>query len=70
MATKPHAQVRISYTKSGLDINEYHWWERFHLEGADITATDGISVTVGPVWQFSTAAREWRVYLPVVLRMN
>ncbi len=31
-----------------------------------ITASDGLSVTVGPVWHFTTAQRQ--LYLPIVLR--
>jgi hypothetical protein len=33
-----------------------------------ITATDGISQTTGPVWQFTTIASEQRVYLPLILK--
>jgi hypothetical protein len=47
------------YTPSLITNTTYYW---------KITATDGISATVGPLWQFTTAAHEWRVYLPVVLR--
>ncbi|HEY4720903.1 MAG TPA: glycoside hydrolase domain-containing protein, partial [Anaerolineae bacterium] len=33
-----------------------------------VTATDGISSTIGPVWQFTTIANERRAYLPIVLK--
>jgi hypothetical protein len=47
------------YTPSLITNTTYYW---------KITATDGISATVGPLWQFTTAAIERRVYLPLVLR--
>ncbi len=46
--------------KPALALATTYFWE--------ITATDGISVTAGPRWQFTTAAQMRRVYLPLVLR--
>jgi hypothetical protein len=43
----------------GLDPETLYYWR--------ITASDGISQTVGPVWQFTTLS-ETRIYLPLVLR--
>ena len=44
----------------GLVTNTTYYWT--------ITATDGLSFTAGPLWQFTTVADERRVYLPAVLR--
>ncbi len=54
VATTAQAQYAPS-----LDPETLYYWQ--------ITATDGISETVGPVWQFTTLT-ETRVYLPLVLR--
>ncbi|MBN2002206.1 MAG: DUF4091 domain-containing protein [Anaerolineae bacterium] len=43
-----------------LALNTTYYWV--------VTATDGISVTAGPLWQFTTVAEEHRIYLPLVLR--
>jgi hypothetical protein len=45
------------YAPSLVTGTTYYW---------QIAATDGVSTTVGPVWQFTTATDE--VYLPLVLR--
>ena len=44
----------------GLVTNTTYYWT--------VTATDGLSVTAGPLWQFTTAADERRVHLPLLLR--
>lgn len=49
------------YAPSLITDTLYYW---------QITATDGISATVGPVWQFTTVLDEKRVYLPLVPRGN
>jgi len=54
------ATVTQALYKPALVTNTTYYWQ--------IAATDGISTTVGPLWHFTTAAQEWRVYLPVVLR--
>jgi hypothetical protein len=41
-----------------LITNTTYYWR--------IMATDGISQTIGPVWQFTTIASEQRVYLPLI----
>jgi hypothetical protein len=45
------------YAPSMITNTTYYW---------RITATDGISQTIGPVWQFTTIVSEQRVYLPVI----
>ena len=45
------------YAPSLITNTTYYW---------RITATDGISQTIGPVWQFTTIASEQRVYLPLI----
>jgi hypothetical protein len=47
------------YAPSLITGTTYYW---------RVTATDGISQTIGPVWQFTTIVSEHRAYLPVVLR--
>ncbi len=47
------------YAPSMITNTTYYW---------RITATDGISQTIGPVWQFTTIASEQRVYLPIILK--
>jgi hypothetical protein len=50
-----------SYDPGPLEAGtEYNWV---------ITASDGISVTVGQMWQFTTVT-EHSVYLPLVLRSD
>ncbi len=50
----------MSYTPI-LTINSAYYWS--------ITATDGISISVGPVWQFvTTGPVQHKVYLPLVLK--
>lgn len=48
----------MSYTPALVRDIVYYW---------AITASDGISTVVGPVWRFATVGFE-RIYLPVVLR--
>jgi hypothetical protein len=47
------------YSPNMITNTTYYW---------RITATDGISQTIGPVWQFTTSAHEQLVYLPLVLK--
>jgi len=54
------ATTTLMLYQPSLITNTTYYWK--------IIATDGISATVGPLWQFTTAAIEWRVYLPLVLR--
>jgi len=54
------AAVTQTTYRPTLALNTTYFWE--------ITATDGVSVTAGPRWQFTTAAQARRVYLPLVLR--
>jgi hypothetical protein len=54
------ATTTLMLYQPSLITNTTYYWK--------ITATDGISTTVGPLWQFTTTAIEWRVYLPLVLR--
>jgi hypothetical protein len=50
------------FSPGQLLTNTHYYWK--------ITATDGVSVTVGPVWEFTTRndATIYRVYLPLVRR--
>lgn len=60
MASPPPVVATVTqtlYTPSLITSTTYFW---------QITATDGISTTVGPEWHFTTATDE--VYLPLVLR--
>jgi parallel beta-helix repeat protein len=50
--------AQAQYTPSLEPETAYYW---------RITASDGISETIGPVWQFTTLT-ETRVYLPLVFR--
>jgi parallel beta-helix repeat protein len=50
--------VQTQYIPS-LESETMYYWR--------ITASDGISTTVGPLWQFTTLT-ETRIYLPLVLR--
>ena len=45
------------YAPSLITNTTYYW---------RITSTDGISQTIGSVWQFTTIASELRVYLPLI----
>ncbi|MFN8598691.1 MAG: DUF4091 domain-containing protein, partial [Anaerolineae bacterium] len=45
------------YAPSMLTNTLYYW---------RVTASDGLSQTIGPLWQFTTIAVEQRVYLPLV----
>jgi hypothetical protein len=54
------ATVTQALYAPGMITNTLYYWR--------ITATDGISQTIGPLWQFTTIANEQRVYLPVILR--
>ncbi len=52
------ATVTQALYAPGLITNTTYYWR--------ITATDGISQTIGPLWQFTTIASEQRVYLPLI----
>jgi hypothetical protein len=48
------------YTPSLVTSTIYYW---------QITATDGLSDSVGPVWQFATAATSGtKIYLPIIVK--
>ena len=52
-----------SYDPCTLTADTAYYWQ--------ITATDGLSTTVGPTWRFTTLPPEdYRVFLPVVLRSD
>jgi hypothetical protein len=51
--------TQMLYKLSLITDTTYYW---------QITATDGLSTTVGPMWQFTTVVNERRVYLPIVMR--
>jgi hypothetical protein len=52
--------VLTRYTPTLITDTTYYWF---------ITATDGISSVVGPLWRFTTVGPvEYSVYLPLVLR--
>ena len=54
--------TQASYVPS-LVTNTHYYWR--------ITATDGLSTTLGPTWQFTTAAvavGEYKIYLPLLLK--
>ncbi len=55
------ATTTLMFYQPGLITNTTYYWK--------ITATDGISATVGPLWQFTTATHERRIYLPLILRV-
>ncbi len=48
-----------TYDPGPLDIDTSYYWQ--------ITASDGLSQTVGPIWSFTTVG-SYSLYLPVVLR--
>ncbi len=52
----------VSYTPGLLELDVTYEW--------NVSASDGMSVTVGPTWSFSTgiATGDYKVYLPLVLR--
>ncbi|CAG0935431.1 hypothetical protein TFLX_04271 [Thermoflexales bacterium] len=52
----------LSFDPGQLLTNTHYYWR--------ITATDGISTTVGPLWEFTTRSDAiiYRVYLPLVLK--
>ena len=52
------ATVTQAVYAPGMITNTTYYWR--------IIATDGISQTIGPVWQFTTIASEQRVYLPLI----
>ena len=54
------ATVTQALYAPAMITNTLYYWR--------ITATDGISSTVGPVWQFTTITTEQRGYLPIVLK--
>jgi hypothetical protein len=51
--------ILTDYTPAILITNTTYYWA--------ITATDGISTSVGPVWHFTTVELEY-IYLPLVMR--
>ncbi|HSD83149.1 MAG TPA: right-handed parallel beta-helix repeat-containing protein, partial [Anaerolineae bacterium] len=52
----------LSFAPGQLLTSTHYYWK--------ITVTDGISTTVGPLWEFTTRnnATTYRVYLPLVLK--
>ncbi len=52
----------LSFDPGQLLTNTHYYWK--------ITATDGVSVTVGPLWEFTTRSEAviYRSYLPLVLK--
>ena len=52
----------LSFNPGQLLTSTHYYWK--------VTATDGISTTIGPLWEFTTRndATTYRVYLPLVLR--
>jgi hypothetical protein len=52
----------LSFDPGQLLTNTHYYWK--------VTATDGVSVTVGPLWEFTTRSDAiiYRVYLPLVLK--
>jgi len=49
-----------SFNPGPLIGNTTYYWR--------ISASDGLSVTGGPIWRFSTLAREHPVYLPLIFK--
>jgi hypothetical protein len=49
-----------TYDPGPLVLDTTYYW--------GITATDGLTVSVGGIWQFTTASGDLRVYLPLVIR--
>jgi len=49
-----------SYNPGALAEGTLYYWR--------ITATDGMSTTVGPLWSFTTVGGNYYIYLPLVLR--
>jgi M6 family metalloprotease-like protein len=52
----------LSFSPGQLLTNTHYYWK--------VTATDGVSITVGPLWEFTTRteATIYRIYLPVALK--